>query len=470
MQNRIDELQSKTESALNASTEQNSEIDKELDSLHDEFKPAAKAPTKPDNLGRSVDIVNPTSFKRRIEFITSEGTGFLKQSPPVILCDSSGSGTHWVIELPPAGSTHIDFGSLNKKDLLKSDPKVGEGLTLRNEFFELKVDENTGGIRAIQLYRTRINLASQQLAVRTPGQRDAKKQPLTKARYTTMVAQEIELVMESRLAGKIISKGQLIDSDSAIADFQQTVRVVRGLRVIEVEVEVNPLKPLSDSPNHYVCSRLAWKSEASRIIANAGETRQEISSDWFHATNFMEVIQDDHRLTMLTGGLPFHRRASRRIVDSLLMVGREQRRRFKFGLGVDVPYAMSAAVGWLTPAIELGSANETDGKNSSSWLFHFNCKNILVTWWEPLFDNQSGIDQSETGQSEWTGIQIRLRETEGRPGKLSIRCPRPVASADMVNLAGEFIRTLEVADDDPSKFFVEFGRSDFFQVTVRWKL
>ena len=153
------------------------------------------------------------------------------------------------------------------------------------------------------------------------------------------------------------------------------------------------------------------------------------------------------------------------MVDSVLIVGKEQERRFRFGLGVNVPYAMAAAVQWFTPPLQIDAADNGEGKNSTSWLFHFDSKNILVTWWQPFFESQP---QKETPQ--WAGVEIRLRETEGRTGKLNIRCPRSIASAEQVNFAGELVRSLAVAEDDPAKLNVEFGRFDYFQIRIRWKI
>ena len=275
-----------------------------------------------------------------------------------------------------------------------------------------------------------------------------------------MVADEIELKPESRLAAAIISKGRLLDEAKVVAEFQQSVRVVRGKKVVELTVEISPREPLSDSVNHYICSRLAWKNEGTRVIANSLETRSEVNSDWFLATNFIEIVQDNSRVTLLTGGVPYHRRSSRRMTDTLLIVGNEQRRRFKFGLGINVPYAMTAAVSWMTPPLEMKFTSVGEAKNNSSWLFHFDCKNILATWWRPFFDQQS----------RWAGVQIRLRETEGRKGRLGIRCPRPVASAEQSNFEGDFSRSLDVGRDDPSKLEVEFGRFDYLQISIHWKL
>lgn len=463
-------LQSDLESELNQSNSNDSNTESRLVALEQSIKSHLSAGESQNN-GNSgaIELLNLTTHRRRVHLRTSSNSsGTLKSQPPVVVCDSDSKGTSWIVDIPAMGATVLDLDSPQSKDLLKSDPSMGEELILRNEFFELQVDSKTGGVRSIQLYEKRINLASQQLAMRIPGKRDSHDKPLTQARYTQMVADQISLDMESRLAGKIVSVGRLLDGESTVAEFKQTIRVVRGKPLIEFDVEVNPVVELDNSINHYVCSRLAWKNETSRIVVNACESRQEVNTDWFHATNYLEVVQDSHRLVMLTGGLPYHRRTSRRMVDSLLIVGKESARRFCFALGVDVGYSMSAAAERLTPVPELTrvsqpsvSQDSTRELNSSSWLFHLSAKNILVTWWEPTFDEQG----------RWSGVQIRMRETEGRSGSLAIRCPLKIASADQVKLGGEFIQSVDhLADDDPSRLRVEFGRFEYFQLLIRWKL
>ena len=464
----IDQLQNQIERQVNQSGTQDSgqakpDADQRAESLLQSLlnEPSQKD-ASPDSTIRT--IINPTSTRRRIETKTpSRRKGTLKKEPPIVLCDSQDQEAHWVVELPPMGSVMIDADSIKGEDQLRSDPLVGEGLKLRNEFFELLVDEKSGGIRSIQLYEKRVNLSSQQLSIRIPSSSGTLEEPLSKARYATMVADKIELKMESQLAGRIVSTGRLMDENSVLAEYEQSVRVARGNAVIELEISLDLKESLSHSLNHYVCSRLAWKDESSRMIANASEIRHEVNTDWFHATNYLEIVQAPHRLTMLTGGLPFHRRVSRRMVDSVLVVGNETQRCFKFGLGVNISHPLSAAANRMTPTIEFptlsGFNGQQAGKNSSSWLFHFNCKNILASWWQPFFDKEK----------RWAGVDIRLKETEGRAGRLGIVCPRQIASGEQTNFAGDFLHSLDVASDDPSKLEMDFGRFDFFQISIRWK-
>ena len=481
IQSKLADLQTATESDLIIDSE-NDSLDDSIDQLIQEMKtqwlgssqgqsdqsdqPAAKNT-------KSLELINTTSFKRRIATaLDSHKIGTIRNQPPVVLAEGTGDGSHWVADAPPMGTVAISTGSLTQtnqfnSDQFKSDPPVAEGLVLRNEFFELRVDEKTGGIRGIELYGSRVNLAGQQLAIRIPSQRDSRGQPLTQARYSKMIADKIETTPKSRLSGTIVSSGQLLDQSEPLAKFKQTISLSRGRRIASVKIEIDLLGELTASPNHYVCSRLAWKSEASRVIANTKESRNEITSDWFNATNFIEVAQDDHRLVMLTGGLPFHRRTSRRMLDSLLIVGNEQQRKFEFGIGVDVAYPMAAAVDWMSPLICIESSSLQDGSdtrndgiaettlNKSGWLFHLDRKNILVTWWRPFFG------QAEDNSERWSGVELRIRETEGRSGTVNIRCPQPIAVAERVNFAGDLLQSLTVAEDDDTKLAIDFGRFDY---------
>lgn len=466
---RIDDYQSKIELQLNTE-ETCDELPQLIDQLTNQIaqllvptEPAEGGPrpaTKSELNTDWINVVNGSSFKRRIEMKTdSFNAGTLKQDLPVVFCDSDSKHANWLVEVPGMGSAQINVKSPDTKDQFKADPRVCDERLLRNEFFEVRIDEATGGIRGIQLYGSRINLASQQLAMRSPSNSRSKSQRLTQARYTRMVAEEITAHSDSRFSGTIVSSGQLIDGDAAVANFKQSIHVARGKRVIDVEIQLDLLVEFTSSINHYLCSRLAWKDESARVIANTQETRQQVTSDWFHATNFLEVAQDQNRLAMLTGGLPYHRRTTRRMVDSLLMVAGERQQNFRFGLGVNLGYAMAAAHDWMTPPLIVNGIPTDSGKNQSDWLFHFNCKNILATWWEPFFDDQS----------RWSGVHIRLRETEGRKGTLGIHCPRMIATGERVNFAGDFVESLEVAKSDPSKLEIAFDRFEFFQISIHWK-
>jgi alpha-mannosidase len=434
---------------------------------------------------------NPTNHKQRIRHSTpSNGDLQIKDTGPIVFADTGAGQTDWVIEVPGMGFASIEAQAGNPKqpDPFRRDPPVLQDHVLRNEFFELHIDEQTGGIRSLQVYGGRNNLLSQQLAARLPQREQNEHSPdadsggdagksnesrgprLTKTRYTTMVADEIETVASCRIHGSIISKGRLLDGDQTVARFTQTVSLSRGIPIAEVEIAIEPLIEMSDSINHYFCNRMAWKDESSSVVSNDLENEQAVISDWFLGTHYININQDDHAVTMLTGGLPFHRRVSRRMIDSLLIVGQEQRRTFRLGLGVDVRYPLMTATQWMSPAVWVAAgANpaepSVERNDPQGWFFHFDCRNVMATWWEPIFAEGRFAEGKE---SEIVGVQIRMRETLGRPGRLTLRCPHPIATAERRSLAGESLQTVPVDESNAEHAIVDFAAWEYFQIAIRW--
>ena len=237
-------------------------------------------------------LANTTHSSRRCRRVTGvEDRIALKSAGAVAFADSGSEQTSWVLEVPGMASAISPQDGLDRPDPFRHAPPVLNGRVLRNEFLELEIDEHTGGIRSLNNYESRENLMSQRLSLRIPGVDNANHPRLTAARYAEMVADEIESTAISRIEGEITSRGSLLDNGSVIARFQQTVRVTRGIQVFEIEIEIVPEIKLTDSINHYFCNRLAWKDESTQIICNSQETKSTVTSDWFLATNFIEIQQ-----------------------------------------------------------------------------------------------------------------------------------------------------------------------------------
>ena len=145
IQDRLANLQTTVESELVVESEIDS-IDETIDELIQQMKSqwlgSGKAPSDPPAAGsaKSLELINTTSFKRRISTpLDSLNIGTIRNQPPIILADGTKDGSHWVAEVPPMGTVEISADSLGHADQFKSDPPVAEGTVLRNEFFELHV-------------------------------------------------------------------------------------------------------------------------------------------------------------------------------------------------------------------------------------------------------------------------------------------------------------------------------------------
>ena len=359
-----DQLQAEVELATLATDPSPSPapLDERIQSLLTEAVQLMQSPTEETEQDSKLktstvfQYLNGHSTKQRIEVKPpaelSLPAGSLKAQPPVCFAvnrpDQQGS---WILDLPGFSKTAIDFANIQKQDLFQKDPPLCSDLLLQNEFFKVQLDEKSGGIRSTQQHSGKTNLAGQQLSVRLP------KNHLANQQYADMVADSIEIIENQPLSAAIKSTGRLVAGDLELAQFEQTIRIVRGISRIEVAVKLKPLEPLTANSDHYICSRLAWKSESARLFANVLDSREQVASPWFHATKFVTVQESGSpSVSLLTGGLPYHRRANRRMLDSLLILQNESQTNFSFAIDIDQPYPSAAAASRLTPVIQYPNA------------------------------------------------------------------------------------------------------------------
>ncbi|MEM9413075.1 MAG: hypothetical protein AAGA30_18340, partial [Planctomycetota bacterium] len=357
----------------------------------------------------------------------------------------------------------LAFGNSDssRRSYRKSEPSVllettdGELPVLRNEFFEVRVDPATGGVRSVNRHAKKGNLFSQQVACRFSHpvmQHGMRRQ---KSHYANIVVDQIDSLDSSSVVGSIHANGKLLDQNNqVIARFKQTTTVERHSPVIKFRVSFELEDPLKGSPwRNYLGSRIAWADEDALLVRSENEIGIPVYQEKFTAPSFIEIRNETCKITLLPGGLPFHRRSSRRMLDSLMVVEREKRLENTFGIAIDVPSSMGAAVSYQMPMTTVGV--DPLGSELGGWIFHLSSKNILVTDVSGLVNDGKSI----------RGIRMRLQETEGRSGKLRISCPFEINSAARTNLLGEKVFDMELDGDSASCEFLGF---QFFQIEMTW--
>jgi len=419
----------------------------------------------------SLVVFNPLNFKRDFRALTPPFTFEDQQQRQAIrFFDSSSDPAHSVIQLAGNSTMTFPLDTLSQpKQTVSGSAKMLEREVLRNEFFEVHVDPGGGGIAGIYSYQHRRSIASQQLAIRIPRTADhgpadtdprdfPRKSTKETARYTQMVVERIENHSIGSIEGAISSTGYLKDGEHKLAKFKQTLSMIRGIPLVQIDVEIDLLTELRLDRHHYLCQRIAWRDETAQLSANFQEMQLPVRSEWFHAPLFYHVGNVQPSLTLLTNGLPFHRRSDRRIVDTPLIVSQESRRRFRLALGVDLEYPVTAAIGWMTPAVVTrgrgGKMGDSQDHSTQHWFLHFDRKNILVTGWEPIYDENFKL----------TRLLFRCRETEGRSGELTITLGCPVQAACRVDFLGKFQQTLKSKGDH--QVSVHFHGYEFFQIEL----
>ena len=321
----------------------------------------------------------------------------------------------------------------------KEQPPMAEENLLRNELFEAAVDPITGAIQSINDYTTRGNRLAGQIALRMPasGRRDAFAEAGSDEDYSVMALDELSIESPGPVLGKIVTRGRLMDRQGRrLAGFRQILALERKSRVLEIRIDLDVDQlPGPDPWNSYYAARFAWGDATADLYRSVNLTSRRSESVQLEAPHFIDVRSPQVSTTILTGGLPYHRRFGLRKLDTLLITQGETARSFRLGIGVDLLYPVASAMDFLAPqAAYLETASPPSG--SSGWLFHLDARNVLATHWETI-----------TGDGRVKGFRVRLLETEGRPTRLGLRSFRPIVSAQKVDFQHQSPTDLPIDGD-----------------------
>jgi alpha-mannosidase len=398
----------------------------------------------------AVLVLNPSGLVRRVGL---ELPGDLRPQVrgPIYAADQSNGHSYVVLDVPSAGYAVIDNSGPRKT----ATTALAEAGVLRNEFLEAHFDEQTGALRAIYDFRTRGNRVSQQLAIRLPT---APNQ----AAYSQMRCDSLEVSVANSALGELTVRGRLVDdSEQLLANYIQRFRLWRGSRVLINDVEIELLQELEAHPwKSYVASRLAWPDEASDLFRDVNLVRQKTESKRIEAPLFVEIETDDTRTTLLAGGMPYHQRVGLRKLDTLLMVKGESSRRFRLGIAVDLKHSVHEALALLAP-LPTQSLVPDDTAQASGWLVHVDARSVVVTNWDPVFAaGKEGADEHAC-----VGFRVRLLETAGKSGPVTLTAFRKIVAAREVDFRGEHLADCFVAD---GKARIDMSPFQWSEVECNW--
>jgi alpha-mannosidase len=149
---------------------------------------------------------------------------------PIYATGEHGNRKHAVVDVPAFGFAWLPSPEQAAKS--KRPPVLLAELPalLRNEFFEVYVNEATGGIARIKNYGRSPNRLSQQICYRFPRERivpDPEGEGATRSYYSTMRCDGLETLSNGPGLAEVVSRGRIIDPQegTVLAGFRQTVRV-----------------------------------------------------------------------------------------------------------------------------------------------------------------------------------------------------------------------------------------------------
>lgn len=409
--------------------------------------------------------INAQAFARRALVDVSSLPSLPDASGPVIAVQEAQDVKQAVVDVPAMGFVWLGPGSGEPepaaavKRRAKAKP-VDEDPTIRNEFLEVVAHPETGGIRAIREIGQRGNRLSQQLAFRLPGPRprpgDVWRDPDLDAKYSVMAADSVEVAVTGPAWSELVCRGRLLDLDGRrLAGYQQRVRLVRGSRAIELEIELDPDEtPRADPWNSYYAARFAWSDADAPLYRSVGMTSQRSEAKHLEAPHLVEIREEKSRTAILTGGLPYHRRAGQRMLDSLLVVRGETQRRFRLAIGVGLTQPMTQALELLDPLLAVNDA-VIPAAGATGWLFHVDARSVVATHWEAVCEEGRNV-----------GFRVRLLETSGSSGRVRLRAFKPLASARQLDFIGQTLVELTVEDD---RVHVDVSAYEWVELEARWR-
>jgi len=417
--------------------------------------PRTSEPAQPGYL-----VLNPQSVVRRIGLEVNP----LAHSPiaekPVYAAENAQEKTQLVVDVPPMGFVWVNSGSAGAARTKKSGPLLAEENLLRNEFFEIIINPVTGALQSLHEYEVRGNRVSQQLSFREPGPGgkpgEVYRDPDETAEYSVMAADSLQATSSSNIFGEITVQGRLLDKKGGeLAKFVQRFKVWRGSRVLIIDIELEPaIEPKADPWNSYFASRVAWADETAELWRTVNQTRHAVASKQFEAPQFVDIVNEPKRTTLLTGGLPFHRRIGGRMLDSLLIVRGERQRRFRLGLGIDLPHPQHDAWALLAPKLAVAQTAAPPTPARSGWLFHLDNRSVQAIHWSPLID-----------EGRIVGFRTRLLETSGRAARVKLSAFRDLRSARQLDFRGEPLADCQLENGAAR---IDLGGHEWTEVEGKW--
>jgi alpha-mannosidase len=332
---------------------------------------------------------------------------------------------------------------------------------LRNDFFEVHLNETTGGIGQIKGYGRSPNRLSQQLNCRFTRERTftvktGEHTEEIKSHYAEMRGLTSEITCAGPALGEIVTTGEIIDQTNSakLAGFRQTVRVWRGRPVVEIEVELDIARLPDGEPWHnYFTSRFAWHDETASLTRSAMMGACETAEERIESLHYLEIATPTERTTIVAPGLPFHRKTGPRMIDTILVVQRESARRFQFTIAVDQDFPMQAALDAQTPAVIVPTTKGPPKSGTTGWFFHLATRQVQIIQMLPLQPEPPPADADAAATTPTAvvptgcGCALRLIETEGRPIRARLRCFRTPARARQRDFNGKTICELSLDGD-----------------------
>lgn len=368
-------------------------------------------------------VLNPTNSPRRQAVLLPGAEPGLSPQGGLRATQPAADGIWAVVDLPAHGYTWVPAAN-DPKSATTSNTKVlsARGRILRNDSIEVEIDSVTGGVRSLKGLNEINARIGQQLVIHGLANPDGK--PI----LSKMVESSFTVESSGPVFVRAVSKGsiQYQPAGSAqiktLALFEQVYTLWSGRAVLDIECRLSDLDPqwlvpltTADPWTSYLASRWAWLDEFSTLRRTQFLGMYPTEAHRPETPDAFEIVSKGKRTTILMGGLAHHQRQGKRMLDTLLITGRETERVFRLQIALDKEHAHLAAIESITAPLVIPTASGPPAAGPTGWLLSLDNRAVAVTRVE-------AVDDSGGGRG-W-GIAIHVLETSGHPARCRMRLYR----------------------------------------------
>jgi alpha-mannosidase len=415
-------------------------------------------------------VANPLSFSRRVVVDLPDAAKAPAVEGPIKHVQFDDTRKQALVEIPAAGYVWIGESSGAKQS--STPAPLAESCRLQNEHFEVYISEETGGLQKIKQHGRTPNRLSQQLAFRFPHEQTIQQQASDettreiKTWYSEMRCKSISITCNSDAMGEITTRGDLVDlsSETVVASYTQVFRIWRSRPVLDIEIELDAQKlPDGDPWSNYYASRFAWNDSTASISQSLFGAAQTIQMQRLESAEFIELASDDERTTIIPNGLPFHRKTSSRMLDSLLICEGDAQRSFRYSIVIDNAYPMEAALNVTSPVKAIRTETGPPRSGNKGWFYHVDTRCVQITRVMGLLaesPDSSTVQPPSNASSSRQGFALRMQETEGRYQSVYVELFRTPTGGRVRDLRGQTITELQPSGEGIRVDFSPFGLVD----------
>ncbi len=392
-------------------------------------------------------VLNPLGLPRRAAVLLPEAAADLRPAGPLRAAQLTEEGVFAVVDLPAFGYAWVP----RETDPSAAPAPIGavsaRDRVLRNESIEVEIDQETGGIRGLRAAGEGTARLGQQLVITGVAGLDGAR--TAGALASKMRSRSFEVEYAGPAMVQAVSRGALVDArdERPLGSFRQRYRLWTGRPILELEITLEDLDPRwldagagagVDPWSHFLSCRWAWPDPNSMLRRTCLLAPELTEADRPETPDALDISTRRQRTALLFGGLAHHRKHGTRMLDTLLIAGRETARAFTLGVVLDLEHPFHAALDLITPTLVVPTDSGPPSSGPSGWFARIDNRAVAITHVEYA---------GSSGDGRGWGLVFHLVETAGRPARCRLRLFRDPVWARQTDFNHELIVDLPVDED-----------------------